>query len=58
MRENARGVNMLERAIEKYFCEAVARLGGIAEKVESRSARGFFERLAVVPGGRVVFAEL
>ena len=58
MRENARGVNMLERQIERYFCERVAAAGGIAEKVESRSARGFFDRLALLPGGRVIFAEI
>ena len=49
---------MLERQIEKYFCESVARAGGIAEKVESRSSRGFFDRLAVLPGGRILFAEI
>jgi len=58
MRENARGVNMLERQIEKYFCESVARTGGVAEKVVSLSARGFFDRLALLPGGRVIFVEL
>jgi hypothetical protein len=49
---------MLEKAIERYFCESVARAGGVAEKVVSLSARGFFDRLAVLPGGRVIFAEI
>jgi len=49
---------MLEKAIERYFCEAVARAGGVAEKVVSLSARGFFDRLALLPGGRVIFAEI
>jgi hypothetical protein len=52
------GKCMLERQIERYFCEAIAAAGGVAEKVESRSARGFFDRLAVLPGGRVIFAEI
>jgi hypothetical protein len=49
---------MLEKQIEKYFCERVAAAGGVAEKVTSLSARGFFDRLAVLPGGRIIFAEL
>ena len=49
---------MLEKQIEKYFCERVARAGGVAEKVTSLSARGYFDRVAVLPGGRVIFAEI
>jgi len=49
---------MLERKIEEYFCQRVAMAGGVAEKVTSLSARGFFDRLAVLPGGRVIFVEL
>jgi len=49
---------MLEKAIERYFCEAVARNGGVAEKVVSLSARGYFDRVALLPGGRVIFAEI
>ena len=49
---------MLERQIEKYFCERVAAAGGVAEKVTSLSSRGYFDRVALLPGGRVIFAEL
>jgi hypothetical protein len=49
---------VLERQIEKYFCEAVARAGGVAEKVTSLSSRGYFDRVALLPSGRVIFAEL
>jgi hypothetical protein len=49
---------VLERQIEKYFCERVAAAGGVAEKVTSLSSRGYFDRVALLPGGRVVFAEL
>ena len=47
----------LEKKIEKYLCQRVAALGGVAEKVTVIGARGFFDRLVVLPGGRVIFVE-
>jgi hypothetical protein len=47
-----------ESEIEKYFCRQVEALGGIAEKTVSPSGRGYFDRVAVLPGGRVIFAEI
>jgi len=35
----------------------VRALGGRAEKVQVLGSRGFFDRLLVLPGGRVIFAE-
>jgi len=35
----------------------VRALGGRAEKVVVLGSRGFFDRLLVLPGGRVIFAE-
>ena len=46
-----------ESAIERELCERVAALGGRAEKVTIIGRRGFFDRLVVLPGGRVIFVE-
>jgi len=50
-------LNVKEESIERYLCERVKALGGIAEKVTVIGARGFFDRLIVLPGGRIVLAE-
>jgi hypothetical protein len=47
-----------ESAIERELCERVAALGGRAEKVTVIGRRGFFDRLVLLPGGRVIFVEL
>jgi len=36
----------------------VAARGGICTKVRAIGSRGFFDRIVVLPGGRVIFAEL
>jgi hypothetical protein len=52
-------VNALpEKVVETYLCEKVASAGGVAEKVQVIGSRGFFDRLVVLPGGRVVFCEV
>jgi hypothetical protein len=48
----------LEKEIENYFVTRVTALGGVAEKTVSPSGRGYFDRVAVLPGGRVIFAEI
>ena len=46
-----------ENAIENELVRRVKAAGGIAEKVTVIGARGFFDRLVILPGGRVVFVE-
>jgi hypothetical protein len=47
-----------ENAIEAELVRRVEALGGIAEKVTVIGRRGFFDRLIVLPGGRVIFCEV
>ena len=49
---------VLEKDIEAYFVKAVESLGGEALKLEVKGRRGWPDRLAILPGGRVVFVEL
>ena len=51
-------VKRLESAVETELVTRVRRAGGVAEKVTVLGARGFFDRLVVLPGGRVVFCEV
>jgi hypothetical protein len=51
-------LNVKEENIERYFCEQVKIIGGIAEKVTVIGARGFFDRLAVLPGGKILLVEI
>lgn len=46
-----------EHAIEKYLVSSVESLGGVCEKIISAGSRGYFDRVAVLPGGRVLFIE-
>jgi hypothetical protein len=50
-------VKRLESAVEAELVTRVRLAGGVAEKVTVLGARGFFDRLVVLPGGRVIFAE-
>lgn len=49
---------MIEKKVEDYFVACVEALGGVAEKTASPGKRGYFDRVAVLPGGRVIFAEI
>jgi len=49
--------NIRESAIERELCERVKAAGGRAEKVNVIGRRGFFDRLVILPGGRVIFVE-
>jgi hypothetical protein len=51
-------VKLLESAIENELLRRVKAIGGACEKVTVLGQRGFFDRLIVLPGGRVVFCEL
>jgi len=47
----------LESAVETELVMRVRAIGGICDKVTTIGRRGFFDRLVVLPGGRVVFVE-
>jgi hypothetical protein len=49
---------IIEAQVEAHLVRRVTALGGIAEKVASMSSRGFFDRLVVLPGPRILFLEL
>jgi len=51
-------VKRLESAVERELLARVKAIGGVCEKVTVLGARGFFDRLIVLPGGRVVFCEV
>ena len=47
-----------ESAIEQQLIAAVHERGGVCEKVMCVGKRGFFDRLIILPGGRIIFAEI
>jgi hypothetical protein len=47
-----------ERVIEQQLVAGVQALGGVCLKVGIIGRRGFFDRICVLPGGRVLFVEL
>ena len=49
---------MLEKQIEKKLVDAVCRQGGICPKFVSPGMDGMPDRLILMPGGRLAFAEL
>ena len=49
---------MLEKEIEGVLRRRVVELGGLCWKFVSPGTRGVPDRIIVMPGGRVVFAEL
>lgn len=49
---------MLERELEKKFCNAVKSAGGKAYKFTSPGNDGVPDRLVVLPGGHIGFVEL
>lgn len=49
---------MREAMVEARLVIGVYDRGGVAEKVKALGERGFFDRLVVMPGGRVYFVEL
>lgn len=48
----------LESTTEQHFCKRVEEAGGWHRKTMAIGRRGFFDRIAVLPGGRVIFVEL
>lgn len=49
---------MNEKLIERKLREAVKKMGGIALKFESSYHTGMPDRIVLMPGGRVSFAEI
>jgi len=47
-----------ESAIERALRAAVLTRGGVCEKIMVIGRRGFFDRLIVLPGPRIIFAEI
>jgi len=53
-----RAVKASEADIEAELLRRVAEAGGICEKVTVLGRRGYFDRLIVLPGNRVIFCEV
>ncbi len=49
---------MNENYIEKTFTNSVKKMGGLALKFVSPSMAGVPDRIVLLPGGRIFFAEL
>jgi hypothetical protein len=47
----------IERIVEEELVRRVRAAGGIAEKTTVIGRRGFFDRVVVLPGGKVIFCE-
>jgi hypothetical protein len=47
-----------ESAIERELVDRVNRLGGLCIKAAALGQRGFFDRIVVLPDGKVTFVEL
>ena len=46
-----------EYSVEEELVRRVRALGGVCEKTVVLGRRGFFDRIVVLPGGRVLFCE-
>ena len=46
-----------ENSVEEELVRRVRALGGRCEKMQLKGRRGFFDRLVVLHGGRIVFCE-
>lgn len=46
-----------ESVVEALLVERVEAIGGACCKVQVNGRRGFFDRIIVLPGGRIIFAE-
>jgi hypothetical protein len=51
-------LSVRESKIERELRERVLAAGGRCEKVTVIGSRGFFDRLLLFPGGRIIFVEL
>ena len=51
-------LSVKENVIEAELVRRVNALGGRCDKVKVIGQRGFFDRLILLPAGRIIFAEL
>lgn len=49
---------MYESTFERKLCEYIKSLGGKAYKWVSPGTRGVPDRIAILPGGRIIFIEV
>jgi len=47
-----------EKAVEKYLCEQIEKLGGLCEKFVSPGRRSVPDRVITLEGGVIIFVEL
>lgn len=47
-----------EKAIERYLCGVVKSLGGVCLKYSNAGAVGYPDRVALMPGGKLIWFEL
>ena len=47
-----------EKAIERYLCRQVKKLGGVCLKYSNPEAVGYPDRVVLMPGGRCLWFEL
>lgn len=47
-----------EKAIERYLCQLVKRLGGVCLKYSNPGTVGYPDRVALLPNGKTVWLEL
>jgi len=50
--------SVLESVVETELVVRVRAAGGICEKVQAIGRRGFFDRLVILPGPRIIFVEV
>jgi len=55
---NGRTAIVKEVTVERELVARVEALGGVCEKVMCVGKRGFFDRLIILPGPRIIFAEI
>ena len=53
-----RHAEVSEKAIERYLCEVVKKLGGVCLKYSNPGSVGYPDRVAIMPGGRCLWFEL
>lgn len=47
-----------EKAIERYLCVQVEKLGGVCLKYSNANMVGYPDRIAILPGGKCIWFEL
>ena len=53
-----RHADVSEKAIERYLCDVVKKLGGICLKYSNPNMVGYPDRVALLPDGRTIWIEL